>query len=75
MRIAAGGALPGKGSVKVRFDDGTEAAIADVELPTKPESGSAYLALIGSGLIFVLFIVYNERRRRRRAGAPSEEDV
>ncbi len=76
MRIAAGGALPGKGSVRVRFEDGTEATIGDVEVPTKPEAGSAYLALVATGVIFVLFIIYNERRRRRRgAGAAAEEEL
>jgi hypothetical protein len=74
MRVGRAGALPGKGTVRVKFNDGTEAMISDVELPTKPEGGSAYLALIGTGAIFVLFILYNERRRRRRPAVVEEED-
>lgn len=66
MRIARGGALVGKNDVTVRFDDGTEVLVADVTLPVKPERPSAYMALIGTGAIFVLFIVWNERRRRKR---------
>lgn len=77
MRVASGGALVGKADVLVRFDDGTEATVAGVTLPTKPERPSAYMALIGTGAIFVLFIVWNERRRRKRqASEPaSDEDL
>lgn len=74
MRIASGGALQGRGEVRVRFEDGTEATVEGVELPQQPERGTSYLALIGTGVIFALFIIYNERRRRRQPPvAPADE--
>lgn len=72
MRIARMGANRETGSVRVKFEDGSEATVANVELPTMPERGSAWLALVGTGVIFVLFIVYNERRRRRQPAVEEE---
>ncbi len=74
MRIYGPGAPVGTGTVLVRFDDGSEAKIPGVTLPLTPQSGTPYLALIGTGLIFVAFVFLRERRRRRAAGASDPQD-
>ncbi len=76
IRIAARGALVGRGDVTVRFGDGTEAAVGDVELPVRPGRPSNYVALVGVAIIFAGWVMVREMRRRRAAGAepsPSPE--
>lgn len=73
MRVAGMGALRGTASVRVVFADGTSTLVPGVELPQQPVRGSPYLALIGTGLIFGLFIVIREVRRRRHPPATSAD--
>lgn len=73
MRIYSRSAARGTGTVLVTFDDGSQAQIPGVDLPLQPESGTPYLAPIGTGLIFVVFVVWREMRRRKRA--PAEPDA
>ncbi len=74
MRVAGMGALRSTGTVLVKFDDGTVAECPGVELPTKPESTSPWAALLGTGAIFVAFIVIRESRRKKRPTTASADD-
>jgi|GEM_PF-2305098 len=58
MRIAGMGAERRAGTVRVVFDDGSQGTIGGVELPHMPERGTPWLALIGAGMFFVIFIIY-----------------
>jgi hypothetical protein len=67
MRIAPAGAATGRRSVTIRFRDGTETVVTNVEVPVAPPT-SRNLSLIGAALIFggyVLFRALRDRRRRR----------
>ncbi len=67
MRIAPAGAAKGRGSVTIRFQDGTQVILTNVEVPVAPTT-SRNLSLIGAALIFggyVLFRALRDRRRRR----------
>lgn len=72
MRINAMGALKSTGTVRVKFADGTEAQVAGVELPTQPVKTSPWAALLGPGLIFIIFIIYRERRRKKNEEKEAE---
>lgn len=71
MRIAGMGALRSTGTVRVKFDDASECAVAGVELPQMPARTSPYLAPLAMGGIFVIFVFVREFRRRRRAESAS----
>ena len=75
FQMRVGGALRSAGTVTVKFDDGTQVQVAGVELPTQPPQTSPWVALVGIGLIFALFIVYHERRRRKASANCSNTDV
>ena len=67
MRIAPAGAPSGQGTVTIRFRDGTETVVTNVEVPVAPPT-SRNLSLVGAALIFggyVLFRALRDRRRRR----------
>lgn len=69
-RIAQRGALRAEGQVKVVFEDGTETLVQEVMLPSMPAQERPehkHMALIGTVAIFVLWVVFREIRRRRRA--------
>jgi cbb3-type cytochrome oxidase subunit 3 len=74
MQIAAVGALRAPGTVTVKFADGTQVQVAGVQLPTQPVKTSPWTALFGMGLIFVLFIVYRERSKRKQAASTALAD-
>jgi len=77
MRIAAMGALKATGTVRVQFADGTEEQVTGIELPTQPTKTSPMAALLGTGLIFAIFIIIREYRRRNQpqsTSAASEAD-
>lgn len=73
MRIAGMGAMRSLGTVRVKFDDGTEAAVAGVELPHMPNRPSVYLAPLGMGALLFLFIFVREYRRRKQPKAIGEQ--
>ncbi|MGB2985820.1 MAG: hypothetical protein WBE26_08045 [Phycisphaerae bacterium] len=62
----------GKGTVRVRFADGTEAGVTGVELPQPEVIGDKYAPLIGLGAIFLVWMVVRTVRgaktRRRWHG-------
>jgi len=72
MRITAAGAEVGKGSVKVRFADGTEAVIEGVELPRPRSKLAKYLGPLALFLFFAGWIVIRELRRRKRPADQQE---
>lgn len=72
MRIAGMGAMRSTGTVRVKFDDGTEATVAGVELPHMPNRPSVYLAPLGMGALLFLFIFVREYRRRRQSKVTAE---
>lgn len=77
VRIAARGAMIGRGTVTALLADGTETAIADVELPVRPGRPSNLVALVGVGVIFAGWVLVREMRRRRMeaAGPPPSPDA
>ncbi len=74
VRISNIGALAASGTVKVSFGDGTTALIPGVQLPTKPPTTSPLAALVGTGAIFVLFIVIRERKRRKQPSSSLDDN-
>ena len=62
MRIAPLPTKRGKGTVLVRFADGTESGVAGVELPQPRGVWDKYASLIGLGAIFLLWIIFRARR-------------
>ena len=68
MKIAPLPTRRGKGTVRVRFADRTEAAVAGVELPQQELIGDQYAPLIGLGVIFLVFVIVRTVRAKRRRG-------
>jgi hypothetical protein len=75
MQIAPTGTPAGRGAVKIRFRDGKEITVTNVEVPVAPPT-SRNLSLIGAALIFGGYVLYRTvrdtllpflRRRRRRS--------
>lgn len=64
MRVSNAGAARRLGEVKVRFADGREMTIGDVELPSPLSRGEQYQMLIGLAVIFGLILLVNARRKR-----------
>jgi hypothetical protein len=69
MRLARAGALPRPGTVAVRFADGTEVTVANVELPTAQSFLERNAMLIGLAAILVIALLVHLRRRRARRPA------
>lgn len=74
MRISAGGAGRGTGTIRVRFQDGTEVQVGGVTLPQPPSD--RYAAPIGLSAIFALWLAVRilRRRRSRRGDKPQTLD-
>lgn len=69
MQIAPLATSRGRGTVYVRFADGTEARIAGVELPQRENVGDKYTPLIGLAAIFIIWVLVRAKgkaKRRRR---------
>ncbi len=66
MQIAAKGARRGRGSVFVRFADGSETEVSGIELPQRAGVGERYVTLIGLGTIFAAMAIIRAYRTRRR---------
>ncbi len=66
MQIAAPGASRGTGEVRLRFADGSDATVPGVELPQPPPTRDTFVSLIGLGLIFGAWLMYQLIRNRRR---------
>ncbi len=75
MRITGAGAHQGRGTVRVRFADGSQFDVTNVELPTQVSKGTTYAPLIALAAIFIVVVVVRERRRRTRVAARPEDDV
>ncbi len=69
MQIASAGARRGLGTILVRFADGTQATVSDIEVPTAEPQGNRNVPLLGLGAIMVIIIAARSARRRR-TGAP-----
>lgn len=76
MRIARAGALARPGQVAVRFADGTELIVADVELPSAQSFLEQNIMVFGLGLIFVVALLIHFHRRRKPSlpATPTETD-
>jgi len=71
MQIAPAGAKRGRGEVTLRFDDGTEMRVGGVELSQAEGLGDKYVSLIGLGLVFMIFILAQAIRKRRKTAMPA----
>lgn len=73
MRLARGGALPRPGKVTVRFADGAELIVADVEVPSAHSFLEQNVMLFSLAIIFGIALVIHFRRRRKlmAAGTPA----
>jgi hypothetical protein len=67
MRLARAGALPRPGKVTVRFADGTELIVADVEVPSAHSFLEQNIMVFSLAVIFVIALAIHFRRRRRTA--------
>ncbi len=65
MQVATKGTMRGRGNVRVRFADDTEAVVANVEIPVPERAGDKYLPLIGLGAIAGIFLLVRWLRGRR----------
>jgi hypothetical protein len=69
MQVSTRGTRRGRGTVQLRFADGAEIVVPNVELPVPEGLGDRYVPLIGLGGIAAAFIVVRALRRRRQASA------
>ena len=65
MRIARAGALARSGRVTVRFADGVETVVSDVELPCAPGFTEQRVTLFALVVIFVIALTIHFRRRHK----------
>ena len=65
VRVAPSGTPRGLGSVIVRFGDGGEVTVDGVSVPVRERFGDQYMALIGLGLIFGIFVVAKAIKGRK----------
>jgi hypothetical protein len=68
LRVAREGARVGKGTMTVRFEDGSSAQIAGAEMPVGPPWFEPYLVPAGIGLLLLLAIGARHLRARRAQG-------
>lgn len=66
-RVDRNRTVRGQGTAHVGFADGTSMAISNVELAIEPSAGDQYLPLVGLGVIFAVFLVFQSLRRRGSA--------
>lgn len=71
LRVARAGALPRPGKVTVRFADGTEVIVANVELPSAKSFVERNVTVFGLAAIFVIALLIHFRRRAKRPSAPA----
>ena len=65
MRIARAGALPRPGNVTIRFADGTELVVANVEIPSDHSFLEQNIMVFGLAVIFLIALAIHLRRRRK----------
>lgn len=63
-RVDRNRTIRGEGTAYVGFADGTSIAISGVELAIEPSAGDQYLPLLGLGVIFAVFLVFQSLRKR-----------
>ncbi len=71
IQVAPAGAKRGRGEATVRLADGTEMRVGGVELPQAEGLGDKYVSLIGLGAVFMIFIVAQAIRKRRKTAKPA----
>jgi len=76
MQVDVGKAWRGPGTVRIRFADGTETTVADVQLPQPKNTPiDKYVRVIGFFVIFVVAVaIFSIRQRKRPAAEASGED-
>jgi len=67
MSMADSRAIPRRGTVVVRFADGRQREILEVEVPGPPRAGDKYMTLIALGVIFGVWICFRALRSQRNA--------
>ena len=65
MRLARAGAMPRPGKVTVRFADGAQLIIADVEVPSAHSFLEQNIMVFSLAAIFLIALVIHLRRRRK----------
>jgi len=65
MQCAPTGTTRGRGTVIIRFADGTEAVVDGVELPRPESTGDRYIPLLGLGVIAGIYAIIHAARRNR----------
>ncbi len=73
VRVSRLGAMAGRGSVLVRFADGSSYSVAGVAVPRGQSIGERAITPIGLGLILVILIGIARRNRKRAAAAAASE--
>ena len=71
LRVSRAEALARLGQVTVRFADGTEVVVADVELPSAQSLLERNAMVIGLVLIFAIALLIHFRRRATPAATPA----
>jgi hypothetical protein len=71
MQVAPAGAKRGRGEATVRLADGTEMRVGGVEFPQAEGLGDKYVSLIGLGAVFIIFILAQAIRKRRKTAMPA----
>ena len=67
MRVEPKGAKRGRGNMTVRFADGTQYIVRDVEVPQPETNAETYMPLLGLAMMLLVVILARRKRARRRS--------
>jgi len=65
MRVWQSGTQRTRGTVSIRFADGTQLDVAGVELPAREAFGDRYVSLLGLGSIFLVWLMVRAVRSKK----------
>ncbi len=72
MRVEPKGAKRGRGNITVRFADGTQYIVRDVEVPQPETNAETYMPLLGLAMMLLVVIMARRKRTRRRSVSDSD---
>lgn len=72
MRVEPKGAKRGRGNMTVRFADGTQYIVRDVEVPQPESNAETYMPLLGLAMMLLVIIMARRKRARRRSVPDSD---